>query len=94
MFTDKPEITSLQIKGGNVIDENDRCTPIVCEVDSNPVSQILWTRGDNHSSLPDTGKTLIIPRAQCSDTTVFTCTANNGVGLDVKKSVSLYVNCK
>ncbi|KAL3887488.1 hypothetical protein ACJMK2_027429, partial [Sinanodonta woodiana] len=89
-------ILNLSVTEGNTVNENTTAT-LTCLVDSNPESAITWSKQGILGSLK-TDKyvhqsELTIGHADCLDTANYTCTASNGLGHPVEKTIPLYVTC-
>ncbi|KAL3862815.1 hypothetical protein ACJMK2_008761 [Sinanodonta woodiana] len=90
------EIINISVAEGNTVDENTTAT-LRCIVDSNPESNITWTKqgimGLLQTNVSVHESQLIIEHAECLDTSNYTCNAKNGLGKQVESMVTLYVTC-
>ncbi|NP_956202.2 muscle, skeletal receptor tyrosine-protein kinase isoform 3 precursor [Danio rerio] len=79
-----PRITTLLETVDSSLDHN---ATFICEVDSYPQADIIWTRNnypiryyDSRYVIQENGQMLIIPNVKDSDSGEYCCIANNGVG--------------
>ncbi|XP_056322391.1 muscle, skeletal receptor tyrosine-protein kinase [Danio aesculapii] len=79
-----PRITTLLETVDASLDHN---ATFICEVDSYPQADIIWTRNnypiryyDSRYVIQENGQMLIIPNVKDSDSGEYCCIANNGVG--------------
>ncbi|ESO99088.1 hypothetical protein LOTGIDRAFT_238930 [Lottia gigantea] len=85
------DITSITSDAVN--NEADEGSDVIfnCNVNSKPVSTITWS--SSTSTDTNTGQDWTLTQAKCQDTGIYTCTANNGIGLPTTKSLPLNIRC-
>ncbi|KAK3590375.1 hypothetical protein CHS0354_030029 [Potamilus streckersoni] len=88
------EIINVSILENSTLNENGTAT-LLCQIDSNPESNISWTKQGTESTLSISvlQSQLILENVQCTDTGNYTCRASNGISDPVEQWIQIYVTC-
>ena len=100
LLLDKPSDIRLEIHRSNTVNESESAI-FLCNVDSNPASNITWTSSRSGKVLQTDHIALqsnyTISRAKCTQTGTYMCQATNtfnGVMGMANKTIDFYVLCK